>query len=156
MSFLLGIFVKLEAISLGILALNFSIAWIKQLNGIRAAVNNIADNTYNDLYDLVGGVETNKNSYYVPVSLSIGNKYYNGSDWTTTVTKFNVPLEITKTTKLSWDFINVKDEFDYTSGVGLSGYKINIPTLLAGELKLVIYCPQRYYVPTTEGGAAYG
>ena len=104
---------------------------------------------------MVGGVETTKNSYYVPVSLSIGNKYYNGSDWTTTVTKFNVPLEITKTTKLSWDFINVKDEFDYTSGVGLSGYKINIPTLLAGELKLVIYCPQRYYISTSDG-AAYG
>lgn len=139
-----------------VLALNFSIAWIKQLNGIRAAVNNIADNTYNDLYDLVGGIETTKNSYYVPVSLSIGNKYYNGSDWTTTATKFNVSLEISKTTKLSWDFINVKDEFDYTSGVGLSGYKINIPTLLAGELKLIIYCPQRYYVSTAEGGAAYG
>ena len=63
--------------------------------------------------------------------------------------------EISKITKLSWDFINVKDEFDYTSGVGLSGYKINIPTLLAGELKLVIYCPQRYYISTSDG-AAYG
>lgn len=139
-----------------VLAINFQLAWIKQTNGIRAHINNIAENTYNDLYNIVGGVETTKNSYYVPVSLQIGDKYYNGSGWTSNFTVFNIPLEINKLSALTWDYLQPVDDFDYTTGEGLTGYKVVVDTLLQGKVKLIVYTPQRYYIPTSEGGAAYG
>lgn len=139
-----------------VISINFSLAWIKQKNGIRAYVNNITDNTYNDLVEIVGGLETTKNNYYVPVSLQIGDKYYNGSGWTSSLTIFNIPLEISKLSKLTYDFLSPVDDFDYTNGEGLTGYKVVVDTLLQGSVKMIIYTPQRFYIPTIDGGAAYG
>lgn len=69
---------------------------------------------------------------------------------------FNIPLEISKLSALTYDFLQPIDVFDYTSGEGLSGYKVNVDSLLQGKVKMIIYTPQRYYIPVEQGGAAYG
>jgi hypothetical protein len=79
----------------------------------------------------------------IPLKLRIGEYYYNGSAWSKTDSKFNAYLEIKKDEKKFGRFLTVKDENEYTLGIGdLSGCIINPPsTTIYGDMELTIYAP---------------
>lgn len=77
---------------------------------------------------------------YVPVQLRIGNYYYSSSGWTTTESKFSVPIKI-ESGHLFGLYHTVEDTNDFTLGLGdLSGFIFKAPDFtLSGNCELTIY-----------------
>ena len=88
------------------------------------------------------GTAQSDTTWTIPLKLRIGNYYYNGTAWTTTDAKFNA-FTSKKDEKLYGRFIAIRDDNDYTLGIGdLSGYIIKPPpTAVTGELELTVYAP---------------
>ncbi len=77
----------------------------------------------------------------IPMSLQIGNNWYNGTNWTDSETTFNVPINITqKQTMCVYIQNNNTNNFIYNVNK-LNGYLINIDKVLQGKIKLTIYNP---------------
>lgn len=89
-------------------------------------------------------------TWAIPLKLKIGDLFYNGTSWTTTETKFNAFFEIKKGEKQYGRFITIRDDNDYTLGIGdLSGYIVKPPpTAVTGELELTVYAPDLTIVNT--------
>lgn len=83
--------------------------------------------------------------YFIPMSIKIGDKYWNGSYWTTTESVVRILADVAKDTHLEGKWINNKNTNTYDLGVDDLGDSWVIPLTsgLVGELKVTIYVP--YY-----------
>ena len=77
----------------------------------------------------------------LPISLQIGNNWYNGTNWTNSETTFNVPINITQK-KILNKYIENNNTINFKDNVPeLKGYVINVDKVLYGKIKLIIYNP---------------
>ena len=83
--------------------------------------------------------------YFIPMQIQIGNKYWNGSSWTTTQSVVRILADVAKDTHLEGKWINNKNTNTYDLGVDDLGDSWVIPLTsgLVGEFKVTIYVP--YY-----------
>lgn len=81
--------------------------------------------------------------YTFPMELKIGNKYYNGSNWTTTKSIFYVPMDVKKDTHIEGKWLPVKNTNNFELGVSDLGecYTIKLEEGLYGTLELTAYLP---------------
>lgn len=90
--------------------------------------------------DLNGNLEK---IYTFPMQLKIGDKYYNGSSWTTTQSTFFVPMDVSKDTHIEGKWLNVKNTNSFDLGVSDLGecYTVKLDSSLYGTLELTAYIP---------------
>jgi len=83
------------------------------------------------------------NIYFIPMEIKIGNKYYNGTDWTTQESVCKVPLDVNKNTHIEGKWINVKNNNSFEKGVEDLGecYLIPINSGLYGKLEITVFIP---------------
>lgn len=90
----------------------------------------------------------------VPVALTIGNYYYNGSTWQDSFCKFSIPVVYTPS-NFNNTYVSNKNTNTFENNVDqLSGYLINIDKVLMGNINLTAYNPvDTYELITPEGKA---
>ena len=90
----------------------------------------------------------------VPVALTIGNYYYNGSTWQDSFCKFNIPVVYTPS-NFNNTYVSCKNTNTFENNVDqLSGYLIDIDKVLMGNINLTAYNPiDTYELITPEGKA---
>lgn len=90
----------------------------------------------------------------VPVALSLGNYYYNGTSWQDSFTKFNIPVVYTPS-NFNNTYVTNKNTNTFDNNVDqLSGYLVNIDKVLMGNINLTVYNPvDTYELITPEGQA---
>lgn len=83
------------------------------------------------------------NNLKLTAKLNIGNKYWNGTAWTTTDSTFNIYFS-GDTGQLQFKFFDVKNTVNYSDYIGSSGQKIPIKATdkLVGEPNFILYTPQ--------------
>lgn len=81
--------------------------------------------------------------------MKIGNKFWNGSSWTTVPSTFKITFgEGYKGTKRFNNWLGITDSNKYEYNIDKSGYFIKIPTdeVLTGNLRFFICQPEDYYM----------
>lgn len=91
----------------------------------------------------------NEDNLYIPCSLQVDNMYWNGSQWISSFTVFNLPFDSggQDAHYIGKDF-QIKNNIDYTMGLDIEGYSIPMPTEYVTKSKpyFSIYAP-----PTVNG-----
>ncbi len=78
--------------------------------------------------------------FFIPIKLKIGNYYYNGTEWTTSESKFNIPISVNGTHDLS-KYITIENENSFELGLSnLEGFVFKAPDFpISGTIELSIY-----------------
>lgn len=82
--------------------------------------------------------------YFIPMTVQLGNKYWNGNKWTTDSSSvFRVYADVDKDTRLLGNWLNVKNTNSYEINIdGIDeAYVIPIESGLNGKFKLTMYVP---------------
>ena len=82
--------------------------------------------------------------YFIPMTVQLGNKYWNGNKWTTDSSSvFRVYADVDKDTRLLGNWLNVKNTNSYEINIdGIDeAYVIPIDPGLNGKFKLTMYVP---------------
>ncbi|MCD8193413.1 MAG: hypothetical protein LUD74_02475 [Tannerellaceae bacterium] len=85
----------------------------------------------------------NVRDVYLPMKLKIGDKYWNGSTWTTTDSSFHVYLDLNEDSNMNLEWFNIKSTRNNSSSNFDEGYIIPVRGLMAGAVTVIIYTP--YY-----------
>ena len=94
----------------------------------------------------INDFDEHKNYFFIPMRIQIGNKYWNGSQWTTNSNAVvRVLADVAKDTHLEGKWINNKNTNTYDKGVDELGdsWVIPLEAGLVGELNVTIFVP--YY-----------
>lgn len=77
----------------------------------------------------------------IPVKFRIGKYYYNGSAWTETESKFNLPVDVKKGDSVLGKYFKVRDTNDFTLGIGdVSGFIVKAPDFnVMGDCEVTFY-----------------
>ena len=77
----------------------------------------------------------------IPVKFRIGKYYYNGSAWTETESKFNLPVDVKKGDSVLGRYFKVRDTNDFTLGIGdISGFIVKAPDFnVIGDCEVTFY-----------------
>lgn len=77
----------------------------------------------------------------IPVKFRIGNYYYNGTTWTETESKFNLPVDVKNGDSVLGRYFKVRDTNDFTLGIGdISGFIIKAPDFnVIGDCEVTFY-----------------
>lgn len=101
--------------------------------------------TTNTIFPKLGVTNNNefssKKTTYLKASLRVGNYYYNGTSWVTTVSTFKIPTTIEKGTRILnvWRSPDNTNTFDLGIG-GSEGFVIKTPThWMYGDVEFTIY-----------------
>lgn len=90
----------------------------------------------------------------VPVALSFGNYYYNGSTWQDSFCKFNIRV-IYSPSNFNNSYVSCENTNTFENNVDeLSGYIVNIDRVLQGQPNLIIYSPENTTEMITPEGHA--
>lgn len=81
--------------------------------------------------------------YCVPAEIKVGNKYYNGTSWTTAKSICRIPLDVNKDTHVEGKWIGVKNNNSFEKGVEDLGecYLIPVDSGLYGKLEITFFIP---------------
>lgn len=82
--------------------------------------------------------------YFIPMTVQLGDKYWNGNEWTTDSSSvFRVYADVDKDTRLLGNWLNVKNTNSYEINIdGIDeAYVIPIDPGLNGKFKLTMYVP---------------
>ena len=73
--------------------------------------------------------------------LKVGNKYFNGTNWVNTDTRFTLPITVKKGNQINETYLSVDNTNTFTTGVeNLDGFIVKAPTeIQMGILELTIY-----------------
>ena len=96
------------------------------------------------LDEMVNDVNEHSQYYFIPMQIQIGNKYWNGSSWTTNSNAVcKVHADVDKDTKLLGNWLSVKNTNSYEINIdGIdSAYVIPIEQGLNGKFKLTLFVP---------------
>lgn len=94
----------------------------------------------------INDFDEHKNYYFIPMRIQIGNKYWNGSQWTTNSNAVvRVLADVAKDTHLEGKWISNKNTNTYDKGVDELGdaWVIPLTSGLVGELNITLFVP--YY-----------
>ncbi|NCC85317.1 MAG: hypothetical protein EOM03_14490 [Clostridia bacterium] len=77
----------------------------------------------------------------IPVKFRIGKYYYNGTTWTETESKFNLPVDVKKGDSVLGRYFKVRDTNDFTLGIGdISGFIVKAPDFnVIGDCEVTFY-----------------
>ncbi len=77
----------------------------------------------------------------IPVKFRIGKYYYNGTTWTETESKFNLPVDVKKGDSVLGRYFKVRDTNDFTLGIGdVSGFIVKAPDFnVIGDCEVTFY-----------------
>ena len=77
----------------------------------------------------------------IPVKFRIGKYYYNGTTWTETESKFNLPVDVKKGDSVLGRYFKVRDTNDFTLGIGdISGFIVKAPDInIIGDCEVTFY-----------------
>lgn len=73
--------------------------------------------------------------------IKIGNKYWNGADWTTTESRFTMPITVKKGNQFNEVYLALDNTNTFDKGVGdLEGYTFKCPDeIIRGKIELTLY-----------------
>ena len=97
-----------------------------------------------NLGEMVNDVNEHSKYYFLPIKLQIGDKYWNGSSWTTDSNSvFRCYLDVDKKTQLIGEWLNVKNTNDYNINInGIDdAYVIPIDPSVSGKFKMTVFVP---------------
>lgn len=85
-----------------------------------------------------------QDNLYLTATLQIGNKYWNGSIWTTIVSTFKIQFKKGDETHLINKWFSVKNQVSYQDFIDSTGQKIPIKATdqLYGDVNFMLYTPQ--------------
>ena len=90
----------------------------------------------------------------VPVALTIGNYYYNGTSWQDSFCKFNIRV-VYSPSNFNNSYVSCENTNTFENNVDeLSGYIVNIDRVLQGQPNLIIYSPENTTEMITPEGHA--
>ncbi len=96
------------------------------------------------LEEMVKDVNEHSKYYFVPMTVQLGDKYWDGNKWTTDSSSvFRVYADVDKDTRLLGNWLNVKNTNSYEINIdGIDeAYVIPIDPGLNGKFKLTMYVP---------------
>lgn len=124
------------------LCLSFDVAWGNGPDGF------LYDGSLRDSDKYTIDNDISVNSWYVPFSLRIGDKYYNSvsKSWQPSFVYFNAYLNLSKGQNTLNTWVNSRNTNDFTNGVpDLNGMIIHIDQVLYGDVELTVYLPRGFF-----------
>lgn len=85
-----------------------------------------------------------ENNLYITCQLSIGNKYWTGTNWTTTPSIFYLYFEMGEETHFTEKWFKIKSDINYFDGFNSTALKIPIKKSdgIMGDINFAIYSPK--------------
>jgi len=113
--------------------------------GGSACWTNMPQKWYIDQTEDVGDdTSFSEDNLHLTATLQIGNKYWNGTIWTTTVSNFKIQFKKGDESHLMNKWFSVKNQVSYQDFISETGQKIPIKTTdqIYGDVNFILYAPQ--------------